>query len=60
MRYCEELDIRRLLIAPYSPQQIRVVERKNHTILNMVQAMLKGKNVSKEFWAEVVQCAVYV
>jgi len=60
MRYYEELDIRRLLTAPYSPQQTRVVERKNQTILNMVRAMLKGKNMSKEFWAEVVQCIVYV
>jgi len=60
MRYCEELGIRRFLIASYSPQQNGVAERKNQTILNMVRAMLKGKNMSKEFWAEAVQCVVYV
>ena len=26
----------------------------------MVRSMLKGKNMSKEFWAKAVQCAVYV
>jgi len=60
MRYCEELDIKRLLTASYSPQQNGVAERKNQTILNMVRAMLKGKNMSKEFWAEAVQCAEQV
>jgi len=60
MRYYEELGIRRFLMASYSPQQNGVVERKNQTILKMVRAMLKGKNMSKEFWAEAVQCAVYV
>jgi len=49
MRYCEELGIRRFLIASYSPQKNGVAERKNQTILNMVRAMLKGKNMSKEF-----------
>jgi len=49
MRYWEELDIRRFLTASYSPQQNGVAKRKNQTILNMVRAMLKGKNMSKEF-----------
>ena len=26
----------------------------------MVRTMLKSKNVPKEFWAEAVQCAIYV
>ena len=48
------------LHAPYSPQQNGVAERKNRTILDMVRSMLKSKNMPKEFWAEAVQCAVYV
>lgn len=60
MKYCEKEGIRIFLIAPYSPQQNGVAERKNLTILNMVRSMLKSKNMSKEFWAEVVQCAIYV
>jgi len=59
-RYCEEEGIRRFLTAPYSPQQNGVAERKNRTILDMVRSMLKSKNMPKEFWAEAVQCAVYV
>nr|GEY82273.1 retrovirus-related Pol polyprotein from transposon TNT 1-94 [Tanacetum cinerariifolium] len=35
-------------------------ERKNRTILNMVQSMLKTKKMPKEFWAEAVDCAVYL
>ena len=58
--YCEEQGIRRFLTAPYSPQQNGVAERKNRTILDMVRSMLKSKNMPKEFWAEAVQCAVYV
>ncbi|KAL4335379.1 hypothetical protein GQ457_07G009100 [Hibiscus cannabinus] len=58
--FCEEYGIRRQLTMPYSPQQNGVAERKNQTILNMVQSMLKSKNVPKEFWAEAVECAVYL
>ncbi|GJS40666.1 retrovirus-related pol polyprotein from transposon TNT 1-94 [Tanacetum coccineum] len=28
--------------------------------MNMVRSMLKSKNLPKEFWAEAVQCAVYI
>ncbi|GKC95297.1 retrovirus-related pol polyprotein from transposon TNT 1-94, partial [Tanacetum coccineum] len=34
-KFCEDNGIQRFLTAPYSPQQNRVVERKNRTILNM-------------------------
>lgn len=59
-RYCAEHGIRRFLTAPYSPQQNGVAERKNRTILDMVRSMLKSKKLPKEFWAEAVQCAIYV
>nr|KYP55958.1 Retrovirus-related Pol polyprotein from transposon TNT 1-94 [Cajanus cajan] len=59
-KYCEEHGIKRFLTAPYFPQQNGVAERKNRTILDMVRSMLKGKNMPKKFWAEVMQCAVYV
>jgi len=60
MKYCEEQGIRRFLTALYSPQQNGVAERKNKTILDMVRSMLKSKKMPKEFWAEVVQCPIYV
>ncbi|XP_052478791.1 uncharacterized protein LOC128034094 [Gossypium raimondii] len=60
MEYCEEQGIRRFLTAPYLPQQNGVAEMKNQTVLDMVRSMLKSKKMPKEFWAEVVQCAIYV
>ncbi|XP_074353045.1 uncharacterized protein LOC141692213 [Apium graveolens] len=58
--FCEEHGIRRFLTTPYSPQQNGIVERKNRTIMDMVRSMLKNKEMPKEFWAEAVQCAVYI
>jgi transposase InsO family protein len=58
--YCENQGIRRFLTAPYTPQQNGVTERKNRTILDMVRSMIKTKEMPKEFWAEVVRCAMYV
>ena len=59
-KFCDEHGIRRFLTAPYTPQQNGVAERKNRTILDMVRSMIKTKNMPKEFWAEAVQCAVYI
>ena len=43
--YCLEHGIKRQLTAPYSPQQNGVVERKNRTVVSMVRAMLKAKDL---------------
>jgi transposase InsO family protein len=58
--YCEKHEIRRFLIAPYTPQQNGIAEKKNRTILDMVRSMIKTKEMPKEFWVEAVQCAVYI
>ena len=58
--FCEENGIRRPLTLPYSPQQNGVVERKNRSILNAARSMLKSKRMPKEFWAEAVDCAIYL
>ena len=60
MEYCKEQSIRRFLTASYTPQQNGAVERKNRTILDMVRLMLKSKRMPKKFWAEAVQCIIYV
>jgi len=60
MEYCEEQGIRQILTAPYTPQQNGVTEWKNRTIFDMVQSMLKRKKMPKDFWAEAVQCTIYV
>ncbi|XP_072076528.1 uncharacterized protein [Arachis hypogaea] len=56
--FYENHGIQRPLTVPRSPQQNRVAERKNRTILNMVRMMLKSKSLPKELWGEVVACAV--
>jgi hypothetical protein len=37
-----------------------VVDIKNKNILNIARNMLKTKKMSKEFWAEAVDCVVYL
>jgi len=59
-KFCEENGIHRPLTVPYTPQQNGVVERKNRSLLNMARSMLKSKRIPKEFWAEAVECAVYL
>jgi transposase InsO family protein len=59
-KFCEEHKIRRFYTTPYTPQQNGVAERKNRTIFDMIRSMLKTKNMPKEFWAEAMQCTVYV
>ena len=48
------------MTVPRFPQQNGVAERKNRTILDMARSMLKSKKLPKEFWAEVVACAIYL
>ncbi|GKD67977.1 retrovirus-related pol polyprotein from transposon TNT 1-94 [Tanacetum coccineum] len=60
MNVCEEQGIRRFLTALYSPQPNGVAEKKNRIILDLVRSMLKSKHIPKDFWAEAVQCAIYV
>ena len=45
--YCNSNGIKRELTAPYSPQQNGVAERKNRTVMSMVLAMLKAKDLPK-------------
>ncbi|TYK18668.1 T26F17.17 [Cucumis melo var. makuwa] len=58
--FCAENGIRRPTIVSFTPQQNDVIERKNRIILNMAQSMLKCKKMPKEFWAQAVECAVYL
>ena len=58
--FCLSHGIKRQLTAPYSPQQNGVVERKNQTIMSLVQSMLKEKQLPRELWGEVVSMIVYL
>ena len=59
-KFCEANGIHHPIIVPRSSQQDGVVERKNRLILNMARSMLKSKKMPKEFWAEAIDCAVYL
>jgi len=52
--------IRRQLTAAYMPQQNKVVERKNRTIMNIVRSMFSEKKLPKSFWPEAVNWTVHV
>ena len=58
--FCKENGIHKQLTVAYTPQQNGVAERKNQTIMNMVQSMLSGRKIPKTFWPEVVNWTVYV
>ena len=60
LQYCKEIGITRQLTAPYSPQQNRVIERKNRTILSATRCMMKATNMPQNFWAEAVRHAILI
>ena len=52
--------IKRQFTTRYTPQQNRVVKRKNHTIMYMDQSMMKEKHLPNKYWGDVVTCLVYI
>lgn len=58
--YCESTGVDRHLTAPYSPQQNGVVERRNKTLLEMTQSILKHMDVPNFLWGEAVRHATYL
>ncbi|KAI5336252.1 hypothetical protein L3X38_015519 [Prunus dulcis] len=60
LQFCEEIGLERQLTVAYSPQQNRVVERKNKTIVEMSKTMMKEKKLTYKLWEEAVNTAVYI
>jgi transposase InsO family protein len=58
--FCEEHRIIHERTPPYSPQSNGIVERKNHTLTDLVNAMLDTSGLSKEWWGEVILTACHV
>ncbi|RVW53763.1 Retrovirus-related Pol polyprotein from transposon TNT 1-94 [Vitis vinifera] len=58
--FCQEARYVHQLIAPYSPQQNGVSERKNRTVMEMARCMLFEKKLPKLLWAETVSTSVYL
>ncbi|KAH9744422.1 Integrase catalytic domain-containing protein [Citrus sinensis] len=58
--FCNDLGIEHQFSSPRTPQQNRVVERKNRSIQEMARTMLNENSLPKYFWAEAVNTACYV
>ena len=58
--FCAEHGIIHERTLPYSPQSNRIVERKNRTLTELVNAMLETAGLSKEWWGEVILTTCHV
>ena len=58
--YCREAGIKRETTTPYIPRRNGVAERKNHTIVEVVHAMLHDHGLPKFLWAKAANTVVYV
>jgi transposase InsO family protein len=57
---CEEAGIRRQLTTPFTPQQNRVVERRNRTVMEMARSIMKSMKIPSKFWGEAVRHSVHL
>lgn len=59
-QYLKSEGIRHELTVPKSPQQNRVAERLNRTLVEMTRSMLAGSGIPQKLWAETLSTAVYL
>jgi hypothetical protein len=57
---CHEAGIQLQRMVPYTPQQNRVVERKNRSLKEMASCMLHAKSLPQILWVEALNCATYI
>ena len=58
--FCNENAISRTFSSPRTPQQNRVVEKKNRTLMEMARTMLHEYSLPLYFWAEAVNTSCYI
>ena len=58
--FCITVKIKREFYVPYNPQQNRIVERKNRSIVESARAMLHDQNLHYSFWVEASNTTVYI
>ncbi|GKE94304.1 zinc finger, CCHC-type containing protein, partial [Tanacetum coccineum] len=46
--------------ALYTPQQNGIAERKNHTLMDMVNSMMSHSGLSSRYWGEALLTACYI
>ena len=59
-QFCQEHEIIHEVTAPYSPQSNGVTERKNRTLIDMVNSMLINSGVPENLWGEALLTACYI
>ena len=57
--FLDDEGIKHEFSTPYTPQQNGVVERKNHTLLDMARTMLDEYKTSDLFWSDAVNTACH-
>ncbi|CAM8956208.1 unnamed protein product [Rhodiola kirilowii] len=58
--FCSDQGIDHNFLAPRTPQQNGVVERKNRTLEDMTRTMLIESRLARSFWAEAMNAACYI
>ena len=54
------MGIRRKFSCRYTPEQNRMAERKNRSVVEAARAMLEEKSLPKLYWGEEVRTVVYI
>nr|KYP31345.1 Retrovirus-related Pol polyprotein from transposon TNT 1-94 [Cajanus cajan] len=57
-KFCKEHGINHNLLAPRTPQQNRVVERKNRSLEELERTMLNETKLPKYFWADAINTSL--
>lgn len=58
--FCEENGIVHQRTAPYTPQQNGLAERKNRTLVDMINSMLLNAKLPHNLWGEALLTACYI
>ena len=58
--FYEKNGIKKEFLAPKTPQQNGVVERKNWVIQEMARVMLLNKQIPQKFWGEAVNTSCHI
>ena len=58
--FCEKEGIEKQLTMSYTPQQNGVAERKNRTLIEMVNSMLYGSGIIENLWTEALFSACHI
>jgi transposase InsO family protein len=59
-KFCLEHGIDQQFFAPHVTQQNRVMERKNHTLVEMAMMMLDEHMTPRRFWADAISTTCYI